>query len=171
MDEKEYHSNTSVMNGERSSEEIRRNIARERENISQTVGQIGERIKEKMDWREYVNDSPYLALGVAAGIGYLASSVFTKRASPLEQIIRPIAEEVCGSLGGLSPGSDSPGLVKLTLVGIVARAAANWLNEATLTEGASGTGPHPHKGRGSTANPREERDIRGENEHLTFKHS
>ncbi|WP_031387372.1 DUF3618 domain-containing protein [Desulfonatronum thiodismutans] len=171
MDEKEHRGNTAVTNGERSSEEIRRDIARERENISQTVGQIGERIKEKMDWREYVNDSPYLSLGAAVGIGYLASSVFTKRASPLEQIMRPIAEEVCGSLGGRSPRADSPGLLKLTLVGIVARAAAGWLNEATLTEGAGGTGPHPRNGRGSTANPREDRDIRGENEQLTFKHS
>ncbi|PTN36318.1 hypothetical protein [Desulfonatronum sp. SC1] len=171
MNEKEHRSNSSVLNGERSSEEIRRDITKERENISQTVGQIGERIKEKMDWREYVHDSPYLALGVAAGIGYLASSVFTRRATPLEQIMRPIAEEVCGSLGGLSPGAGSPGLVKLALVGIVARAAAGWLNQATLTEGASGLGSHPRNGRGSTANPRGDRDIRRENEQLTFKHS
>jgi ElaB/YqjD/DUF883 family membrane-anchored ribosome-binding protein len=144
MDEKEYHSNTSVTNGERSSEEIRRNIAREKENISQTVGQMGERIKEKMDWREYVNEYPYLALGIAAGIGYLASSVFTTRATPLEQIMRPF-EEACESLGGLRPGSSSPGLVKLTLAGIVAKAAAGWLNDATLTE-VTGGGSRPQTG-------------------------
>jgi ElaB/YqjD/DUF883 family membrane-anchored ribosome-binding protein len=171
MDEKEYHSNTSVTNGERSSEEIRRNIAKEKENISQTVGQIGERIKEKMDWREYVNESPYLALGVAAGIGYLASSVFTTRATPLEQIMRPIVEEACESLGGLRSGSTSPGLVKLALVGIVTKVATALLKDATLSEGASGTFTHSHKGRDSTANPRVDGDIRNENEQLTFKHS
>ncbi len=159
MDEKESHGNTGVMNGDRSSEEIRRSIAREKENISQTVEQIGERIKEKMDWREYVNDSPYLALGVAAGIGYLASSVFTKRASPLEQIMGPLVEEACESFGGLKAEASRPGLIKLTLIGIVARAAAGWLNEVTLTEEASGTGPDAHKGRESTANPRADRDI------------
>ena len=171
MDEKEYHSNTGIMNGERSSEEIRRNIAKEKENVSQTVEQIGERIKEKMDWREYVNDSPYLALGAAAGIGYLASSVFTTRATPVERIMRPIVEEACESLGGLRPGSTSPGLVKLTLVGIVTKVATALLKDATLSEGASGTGPHSHKGRDSTANPRVNRDTRNENEQLTFKHS
>ena len=155
MDEKESHGKTGVMNGERSSEEIRRNIAREKENISQTVGQIGERIKEKMDWREYVNDSPYLSLGVAVGIGYLASSVFTKRASPLEQIV----EEACESFGGLRPEATRPGLIKLTLIGIVARAAAGWLNDATMTEEASDAGPDAHKGRDSTASPRADRDV------------
>jgi ElaB/YqjD/DUF883 family membrane-anchored ribosome-binding protein len=55
---------------ERSSEDIRQAIAREKENVSQTVEQIGERIKEKMDWRGYVRDSPYWAIGAAAGLGY-----------------------------------------------------------------------------------------------------
>ena len=159
MDEKEHRNNSSVTNGERSSDEIRRNIAREKENISQTVGQIGERIKEKMDWREYVHDYPYLSLGAAAGIGYLASSVFTKRASPLEQIMGPLVEEACASFGGLKPETTKPGLIKLTLIGIVARAAAGWLNDLTLTEEASGTGPDAHKARDSTANPRADRDI------------
>ncbi|SMP73574.1 hypothetical protein [Desulfonatronum lacustre] len=159
MDEKEYHGSTGILNGERSSEEIRRNIAREKENISQTVEQIGERIKEKMDWREYVNDAPYLSLGVAAGIGYLASSVFTKRASPLEQIMGPLVEEACESFGGLRPEAARPGLIKLTLIGIVARAAAGWLNDATMTEEASDAGPDAHKGRDSTASPRADRDV------------
>jgi ElaB/YqjD/DUF883 family membrane-anchored ribosome-binding protein len=32
------------------------------------IDQIGERIKEKIDWREYVKDSPYFAIRVAAGL-------------------------------------------------------------------------------------------------------
>lgn len=171
MDEKEYHSKTGIMNGERSSEEIHRNIAREKENISQTVEQIGERIKEKMDWHEYVNNYPYLSLGVAAGIGYLASSVFKTRATPLERIMRPIVKEARGSLGGLRPGSASPGLVRLTLVGIVARTAAGWLKDATLSEEASGKGPHSRAEHVATAKPRVDRDIRNENPQPTFKHS
>ena len=160
MDEKESHGNTGVMNDDRSSEEIRRSIAREKENISQTVGQIGERIKEKMDWREYVNDSPYLSLGAAAGIGYLASSIiFTKRASPLEQIMGPLVEEACESFGGLKAEAGRPGIIKLTLIGIVARAASGWLNDLTMTKEAGGTGPDAHKGRDSAANPRTDRDI------------
>ena len=73
MAEREYSNNDKEANVERSSDDIRQDIVKGEENISQTVEQIGERIKEKLDWREYVKDSPYVALGAAAGIGYLAS--------------------------------------------------------------------------------------------------
>ena len=71
MTEREYFSNTREANVERSTEDIRQDIAKEKENISQTIEQIGERINEKLAWRGYVKESPYWALGAAAGLGYL----------------------------------------------------------------------------------------------------
>ena len=155
MAEREYPSNTREADVERSSEDIRQDIAKGEENISQTVEQIGERIKEKLDWRGYVKDSPYWALGAAAGLGYLASGMFLKRTTPMERIMDSIAEEVRDSLGGLLAGAAGPGLIKVTLLGIATKAATSWIKNATSTAVASrGAGPRPQTGRGSTISPR-----------------
>ena len=138
MAEREYPSNIRQADVERSSEDIRQDIAKGEENISQTVEQIGERIKEKLDWREYVKDSPYWALGAAAGLGYLASRMFIRRTTPMERIMGSIAEEVRDSLGGLLAGAAGPGLIKVTLLGIATKAAANWIKNATSTAVTSG---------------------------------
>ena len=155
MAEREYPSNTREADVERSTEDIRRDIAKGEENISQTVDKIDERIQEKLDWRGYVKDSPYLALGAAAGLGYLASRMFITRTTPMERIMGSIAEEVRDSLGGLLAGAAGPGLIKVTLLGIATKAAAGWIKNATSTAVASGgAGPRPQTGRGSTISPR-----------------
>ncbi|MFO7559499.1 MAG: hypothetical protein R6X10_11770 [Desulfobacterales bacterium] len=141
----------------RSSENIRQDIAEEKENLSQTVDQIGERIKEKLDWREYVKGSPYWAIGTAAGLGYLASRAFTTRATPMERIMGTIAEEVRDSLGGLITLAAGPGLIKVTLLGIATKAAAGWIKNATTAGGTSGGAcPRPQTGSDSTIDPRRE---------------
>ena len=155
MAEREYLSNTREADVERSTEDIRQDIAKGEENISQTVEQIDERIQEKLDWREYVKDSPYWALGAAAGLGYLASRMFITRTTPMERIMGSIAEEVRDSLGGLLAGAAGPGLIKVTLLGIATKAAASWIKNATSTAVASGgAGPRPQTGRGSTISPK-----------------
>jgi ElaB/YqjD/DUF883 family membrane-anchored ribosome-binding protein len=155
MAEREYLSNTRERGGERSTEDIRQDIAKGEENISQTVEQIGEHIKEKLDWRGYVKDAPYWALGAAAGLGYLASGMFLRRTTPMERIMGSIAEEVRDSLGGLRTGAAGPGLIKVTLLGIATKAAASWIKNATSTSVASGSAvPRPQTGRGSTISPR-----------------
>jgi len=155
MAEREYLSNTREADVERSTEDIRQDIAKGEENISQTVEQIGEHIKEKLDWRGYVKDAPYWALGAAAGLGYLASGMFITRTTPMERIMGSIAEEVRDSLGGLHTGAAGPGLIKVTLLGIATKAAASWIKNATSTSVASGSAvPRPQTGRGSTISPR-----------------
>jgi ElaB/YqjD/DUF883 family membrane-anchored ribosome-binding protein len=155
MDEREYLIKTKEADVERSTEDIRQDIAKEKENISQTVEQIGERIKEKMDWRGYVKESPYWALGAAAGLGYLASRMFLTRTTPMERIMRPIAKEVRGSIGGMLAGAAGSSLIKVTLLGIATKAAARWLKNATSTAAASGdVGHRAQTERGSTITPR-----------------
>jgi len=155
MTEREHPSNTKQADVERSAEDIRQDIAKEKENISQTVEQIGERINEKLDWRGYVKGSPYWALGAAAGLGYLASRMFLTRTTPMERIMRPIAEEVRDSLGGLLAGAAGSGLIKMTLMGIATKAAARWIKSATSTAVASdGAVTRPQTGRGSAVSPR-----------------
>ena len=155
MDERGDLSTIREADVERSTEDIRQDIAKEKENISQAVDRIGERIKEKMDWRGYVNASPYWAMGAAAGLGYLASRMFIRRTTPMERLMRPIAEEVRDSLGGLLAGAAGSGLIKVTLMGIATKAAASWIKNATSTAVASGgAGPRSQTGRGSTVSPR-----------------
>jgi hypothetical protein len=140
---------------ERSSEDIRQDIAKGEENISQTVAQIGELIEDKLDWREYVKDSPYLAIGAAAGLGYLASRIFIARATPMERIMGTIAQEVRGSLGGVLAGAAGPGLIRVTLLSIATKAAAGWIKKAISADAAGGgAGPQPRTGRGSTISPK-----------------
>jgi hypothetical protein len=155
MAEREYPGNTTEADVERSSEDIRRDIAKGEENIAQTVEKIDERIQEKLDWRGYVKDSPYWALGAAAGLGYLASKVFIPRTTPVERIMDSIAEKARDSLGGVFARAAGPGLIKVTLLGVATRAAASWIKNATATAGASGGArPRPQTGGGSTINPR-----------------
>ena len=93
MAEREYFSHTGETVVKRSTEDIRKDIVNGEEKISQTIEQIGECIKEKLDWRGYVKDYPYLALGAAAGLGYLASGIFLTRTTPMERINRPRPDE------------------------------------------------------------------------------
>ncbi len=122
----------------RSIEDIRQNIAREEENLSRTAHQIGDRIKEKLDWSEYVKDSPYWALGIAVGIGIFASRMMQRRTTPMERIIGSFAEDVRHTLGGLHIEPVRPSLAKVTLLGIGTKLAADWINNATSTSGSSG---------------------------------
>jgi len=155
MNEREHLIDTKKADVERSSEDIRQDIAKEKENISRTVEQIGDRINEKLDWRGYVKDSPYWALGAAAGLGYLASRIFIKRTTPVERIMGSIAEEVRGSVGGLLAGAAGSGLIKVTLIGIATKAAASWIKNAASTAAAKdGVEPRPQSGQGSTVGPR-----------------
>jgi hypothetical protein len=138
----------------RSTEDIRQDIAREEENLSRTAQQIGERINEKLDVSGYVKDSPYWALGIAVGIGFVASRVLRTRTTPMERIMNTFAEEVRNSLGGLHGGAARPGLVRVTLLGIGTKLAAGWIGNAISTSGSSGCVRPPSQAENdSTYNP------------------
>jgi ElaB/YqjD/DUF883 family membrane-anchored ribosome-binding protein len=155
MAEREHLNNTKKADVERSSEEISQDIAKEKEAISQTVEQIGERFQEKLDWREYVKDSPYWTIGAAAGLGYLASRMFITRTTPMERIMGTIADEVRGSLGGLRVGAAGPGLFRVTLQVIATKAAASLIKQAISTVAANdGAEPQPQTGCGSANSPK-----------------
>jgi ElaB/YqjD/DUF883 family membrane-anchored ribosome-binding protein len=88
---------------ERSALEIRQDIAAKRDSISETVDKLGDRIHETLDWREYIADYPYVALGVAAGLGFIVSGIFKRRPTPRDRIMDALAEtleDVTGNLRG-----------------------------------------------------------------------
>ena len=76
----------------RSAEAIRQDIAAKRDTISETVDKLGDRIHETLDWREYIADYPVVAIGVAAGIGFLVSGIFKHNPTPQERIMDAVAE-------------------------------------------------------------------------------
>ncbi len=155
MAAREYLSNTREADVERSTEDIRQDIAEKEENISRTVEQIRARITEKVDWRGYVKGSPYWALGAAAGLGYLASGMLRTRTSPVERTAGPLSEAGRDSNDNVRAAAAGPSLIKATLLGIAAKAASDWIKNATSTAAAgSGTEPRPRTGRGSIFSPR-----------------
>ena len=78
----------------RSAEEIRRDIAARRDSISGTVDRLGDRIQETFDWRTYLADYPLVALGVAAGAGFLFAGLVRRKPTPQERIVDALSETV-----------------------------------------------------------------------------
>ena len=120
--------------GERSAEEIRDDIAAERETISETVDKLGDRIQQTFDWREYVAEYPAVALGLAAGAGFVVSAVFTREPTPQERIVDALAdltedltERISGIAGDVITRKIIPGrTVKAAVTAIVAKAAIDF---------------------------------------------
>src|ERR671919_1367769 len=139
---------------ERSAEEIRQDIADKRESLSKTVDRLGERIHQTLDWREYISDHPYAALGIAVGVGFLLWGIFRPRPTSRERIMDALAEsaegradrfrETVSNVGNL-PLEKESGLgraVKATAATAVTRAAIDSL----LTRGVRSSSPQraPH---------------------------
>jgi hypothetical protein len=139
---------------ERSAEEIRQDIADKRESLSKTVDRLGERIHQTLDWREYISDHPYAALGIAAGLGFLMWGIFRPRPTSRERIMDALAESAEGladrfreTVSNVSnlPLEKESGLgraVKATAATAVTRAAIDSL----LTRGVRSSSPQraPH---------------------------
>lgn len=120
--------------GERSAQEIRRNIAAERETITDTVDKLGHRLQQTFDWREYIAAYPGVALGLAAGTGILVSAVFARKPTPQERIMDAVAEltedltdRVSGIAGDVITRKLIPGrTVKAAMTAMIAKAAIDF---------------------------------------------
>lgn len=120
--------------GDRSAAEIRRKIAAERETITDTVDKLSGRLQRSLDWREYVAEYPAVALGLAAGTGFLISAIFKREASPTERIMEAVAdltddltERISGVAGDVLTRSLIPQrTVKAAATTMVAKAAIDF---------------------------------------------
>jgi ElaB/YqjD/DUF883 family membrane-anchored ribosome-binding protein len=97
--------NEATTETERSAEEIQKNILAKEQDITDSVREIGERIQEKLDWREYVGQTPFAALGIAAGLGVLASRMVPKRPTAMQRVMGTVGEEVGNRIGGILRGA------------------------------------------------------------------
>jgi ElaB/YqjD/DUF883 family membrane-anchored ribosome-binding protein len=120
---------------ERSAEAIRQDIAAKRDSISETVDKLGERIQESLDWREYISKYPMLALGLAAGAGFLIAGLFKRQPTPRERIMDAVAEitedftdRIHDAVGDAMPGKKSgpTTMLKTALTATISKAALDF---------------------------------------------
>jgi ElaB/YqjD/DUF883 family membrane-anchored ribosome-binding protein len=88
------HSEVDPAVDDRSVEEIRQDIAARRESIAGTVDKLSDRFHKQLDWREYVAKAPLVAVGVAAGVGFLLSGILKPRPSPGERIMCALSDGI-----------------------------------------------------------------------------
>lgn len=123
---------------ERTPEEIRQEISNRRAAISDTISRLDDRIHEAVDWRTQVNEHPYIAIGVAAGVGYLASRIFERKASPQDRILDALAdgvEDICaqastrveGLLNASAPRRSS--VFQGAIAALLTKAASSYLQQ------------------------------------------
>jgi hypothetical protein len=147
MDEKNESTPGKAGGPERSSTDIRNDIAARRESITQTVDQLGTKIHEALDWRGYVRRYPYASLGLAVGTGLLVSRIFKKKSSPMDRLMEAVSdraerlgEDLRKSATKLIMKTAAPGLFRGTLYGIAGKALMQYLQNRVAV--AEGNGAH-----------------------------
>jgi ElaB/YqjD/DUF883 family membrane-anchored ribosome-binding protein len=84
-------------NIERCTEALRERIVSQEEKIADAVEEASEMIEDKFDWRHYVGQAPYLSLGVAAGLGLLASRMLTPEPPTTMEKVSGFIQEASGN--------------------------------------------------------------------------
>ena len=79
---------------ERSSEDLRQEIEAKKEALAETINRLDQHVRRAVDWRAQVGDHPYLALGLAVGVGCVLAGIFKSKPSPSERIMEALAEGV-----------------------------------------------------------------------------
>jgi hypothetical protein len=127
---------------DRSSQEIRQDIAAKRESITETVERIGDTVNRTLDWRTYAADYPLVALGAAAGLGFLLTRIFAPKPTPRERILDAIAdgvEDLKDQFGGYldvvpQKKAGVGNSVKAAAVGLLTKAATDYAKNALLAK-------------------------------------
>jgi ElaB/YqjD/DUF883 family membrane-anchored ribosome-binding protein len=119
---------------ERSAEEIRQDIAATRESITNTVDKLSNRVQETFDWRTYVADYPFVALGMAVGLGFFLGGLLKHRTTPGERIKDALAESVEDltnefrhRIGSEETDSGVNHAIKAVITGAITKAATGYL--------------------------------------------
>jgi ElaB/YqjD/DUF883 family membrane-anchored ribosome-binding protein len=126
---------------ERSSQEIQADIIAKEQEISESVLELSERIQEKFDWREYVAKYPYAAVGIAAGVGVLASRLLPSPPTALERLKGTVGEEVSSRLNRMLTGTGKS-VVGASLWGLASTLAMGFAQRA-VSKALWGEAPRP----------------------------
>jgi ElaB/YqjD/DUF883 family membrane-anchored ribosome-binding protein len=102
---------------DRSAEAIRRDIALHRDSISDTVDELNDRVQAALDWRTYIAEHPFIAVGVAAGLTCTVAAFIKRRSSPQDRIMDALAETVEDVAGRFRDGLGALPLIKRARMG------------------------------------------------------
>lgn len=119
---------------ERSTEDLRRDIEAKKEAIAETFNRLDQRVQRAIDWRAQVGDHPYLALGLAMGLGCMFAGVFRRKPTPRERAMDALAESVEDIVDQVRDRVNSQfsrpgrgGALKATVASLAAKAAITYL--------------------------------------------
>jgi ElaB/YqjD/DUF883 family membrane-anchored ribosome-binding protein len=130
---------------DRSAEAIRRDIAARRDSISDTVEELNDRVQAALDWRAYIAEHPFIAVGVTAGLTCTVAAFIKRRSSPRDRIMDALADSVDDLAGRFRDGLGVLPLVKRARIGhllwslgstIAAAAISKKLREAPIQKDA-----------------------------------
>lgn len=107
----------TISDTDRSTEAIRRDIAARRDSISDTVDQLSDRVQAALDWRTYIAEHPFAAIGVTAGLAFAASALVRRRRAPQDRIMDALAESVEDLAGRFREGLDTLPLIRRARIG------------------------------------------------------
>ena len=138
---------TQSQTGERSADEIRQDIAARRDSISEAVDKLGDKIHETLDWREYISNYPTVAVGAAAGLGFLLAGIFKRKPTPQERMMDAFAEMVedlkdrAGDIAGdvVKKKAGGSRTVKAAITGVVTKAAMDFAKKQVQTRFLGGS--------------------------------
>lgn len=130
MNNKETGSAAEDILQHRSTDDIRRDIEQDEREISETVEQIGDRISERLNWRRYLQRSPYWTLGITAAIGFVLAHSLTRRRTPVERFVDSLSEGIRESIGPAISRSKSSNLLKATLAGLGTKLITGWIRNS-----------------------------------------
>ena len=77
---------------ERSSDEIRQQIAATRDSITETVDELSSRVQRTFDWKTYIAEYPLAVTGAAAGLGLLLGYMAKPSVTPQARIHDALAD-------------------------------------------------------------------------------
>jgi ElaB/YqjD/DUF883 family membrane-anchored ribosome-binding protein len=129
----------------RSAEEIRNDIELKKQMISETVDRLNERLHERVDWRSYIRRHPFLAIGVAASLGFLVSGKLVRPETPVEKI--------ADAIDHLSGKAKEESFIKLILYGVATKIVTDLLKSGSVKQMLS---ERPDRLTGDIAAPRTE---------------
>jgi len=119
---------------DRSAETIRRDIAARRDSISDTVDELSDRVQAALDWRTYVAEHPFIAVGATAGVALTLAALVKRRSSPQDRILDALADSVEDLAGRFRDGLGTLPLVRRARIGRVLWSIGSTIATAAISK-------------------------------------
>ena len=120
--------------GDRTTQAIRRDIAARRDSITDTVDELSDRVHAALDWRTYVAEHPFLAVGLTAGLTCTMLTLIKRRPSPQDRIMDALADGVEDLAGRFKDGLGTLPLMRRARIGRILWSIGSTIATAAVTK-------------------------------------